>query len=57
MSGRLPIHINDRNAELNVYNLPRNMTGLVTEMKLARYAAHQVDEWDAGMATPDHLPT
>ena len=67
MSGRLPIHVNDQNAEPNIYNpndpvsgfagIPRNMTGLATKMKLAGYAAHQVGKWDAGMATPDHIPT
>ena len=66
MSGRLPIHVNDQNAPPNIYNpqdpvsgfagIPRNMTGLATKMKLAGYAAHQVGKWDAGMATPDHIP-
>ena len=66
MSGRLPIHVNDQNAEPNVYNpndpisgyagIPRNMTGLATKLKKAGYATHQVGKWDAGMATPDHTP-
>ena len=66
MSGRLPIHGNDKNTEPNNYNpndpvsgfagIPRNMTGLATKMKLAGYATHQVGKWDAGMATPDHIP-
>ena len=66
MSGRLPIHVNDKNAEPNIHNpddpvsgfagIPRNMTGLATKMKLAGYATHQVGKWDAGMATPDHTP-
>ena len=66
MSGRLPIHVNDQNAEPNIYNpndpvsgyagIPRNMTGLATKLKDAGYATHQVGKWDAGMATPDHIP-
>ena len=67
MSGRLPIHVNDLNDQPSFYNpqdpvsgfagIRRNMTGLATKMKLAGYAAHQVGKWDAGMATPDHIPT
>ena len=67
LSGRLPIHVNDANIGPDFYNpddpvsgfqgIPRNMTGLGTKMKLAGYAAHQVGKWDAGMATPDHIPT
>jgi arylsulfatase I/J len=67
LSGRLPIHVNDANIAPDAYNpqdpisgfagIPRNMTGLGTKMKLAGYAAHQVGKWDAGMATPDHIPT
>ena len=68
LSGRLPIHVDDYpETRPDIYNpkdpvsgfagIPRNMTGLATKMKLAGYAAHQVGKWDAGMATPDHIPT
>ena len=66
MSGRLPIHVNDRNAEPDIHNpldkesgfagIPRDMTGLAEKLKTAGYATHQVGKWDAGMATPDHTP-
>ena len=66
MSGRLPIHVNDKNDDPTYYNpndpisgfaaIPRNMTGLATKLKQAGYATHQVGKWDAGMATPDHTP-
>lgn len=66
MSGRLPIHVNDKNAAPNIYNpddkvsgfagIPREMTGLAEKLKGAGYATHQVGKWDAGMATPDHTP-
>ena len=66
MSGRLPIHVNDKNAAPNIYNpddkisgfagIPRQMTGLAEKLKEAGYATHQVGKWDAGMATPDHIP-
>ena len=66
MSGRLPIHVNDKNAKPNVYNpddkvsgfagIPREMTGLAEKLRGAGYATHQVGKWDAGMATPDHTP-
>lgn len=32
------------------------MTGIGEKMKQAGYATHQVGKWDAGMATPDHIP-
>ena len=66
MSGRLPVHVNDQNAEPNIYNpddkvsgyagIPRDMTGLPAKLREAGYATHQVGKWDAGMATPDHTP-
>ena len=66
ISGRLPIHVNDQNSAPTNYNandpvsgfsaIPRNMTGIAEKMKEAGYATHQVDKWDAGMATPDHTP-
>ena len=67
ISGRLPIHVNDQNQNIDPYNpkdpvsgyagIPRNMTGLATKMKEAGYATHMVGKWHAGGATPDHLPT
>lgn len=66
LTGRLPIHVSDKNIEPQYYNpndkvsgftgIPRNMTGIGEKMKLAGYATHQVGKWDAGMATPDHTP-
>ena len=65
-SGRLPIHVNVVNADMNVVNpndtvvgfagIPRNMTGIASKMKEAGYATHMAGKWDAGMATPDHTP-
>ena len=67
MTGRLPIHVNDRNDGLQLYNpndpvsgfagIPRNMTGIAAKMKEAGYATHMVGKWHAGTATPDHIPT
>ena len=66
MSGRLPIHVNDQNAEPNIHNpndkesgyagIPKDMTGMAEKLKTAGYATHQVGKWDAGMATPTHTP-
>ena len=51
-SGRLPVHVNDVNADPAVYNpadpisgfagIPRNMTCIANKLKLAGYATHQV---------------
>jgi len=66
MSGRLPIHVNDKNYEPDIHNpldkqsgyagIPRGMTGIAEKLKMAGYATHQVGKWDAGMATLDHTP-
>ena len=68
LTGRLPIHVNDDN-KINptCYNpkdpvsgfqgIPRNMTVIAEKMKEAGYQTHQVGKWDAGMATPTHIPT
>ena len=66
ISGRLPIHVNDLNLHLDVYNpndsvsgfagIPRNMTGIAAKLKAGGYATHQVGKWHAGGATPDHTP-
>ena len=67
LTGRLPIHVNDDN-KINPTNynpkdpvsgfqgIPRNMTVIAEKMKEAGYATHQVGKWDAGMATPSHIP-
>ena len=67
ISGRLPVHVNDRNDEIFFYNpndpisgyagIPRNMTGIAAKLKKVGYTAHQVGKWHAGGATPDHIPT
>ena len=67
MTGRLPIHVNDLNSAIGLYNpedpvsgfagIPRNMTGIASKMKEAGYATHMVGKWHAGAATPDHVPT
>ena len=67
LTGRLPIHVNDDN-KVNPMShnpndpisgfqgIPRNMTVIAEKLKEAGYATHQVGKWDAGMATPDHIP-
>ena len=67
LSGRLSIHVNDQNQDIQPYNpnnpvsgyagIPRNMTGIAAKLKEAGYATHMVGKWHAGGATPDHLPT
>ena len=67
MTGRLPIHVNDKNEMMNIYNpndpvsgyagIPRNMTAIATKLKQAGYTTHMVGKWHAGGATPDHVPT
>lgn len=66
LSGRLPIHVNDRNRNIALHNpadpvsgytgIPRNMTTLGTKMKQGGYATHVVGKWNVGMATNDHTP-
>ena len=67
MTGRLPIHVNDLNQNIDNYNpsdpvsgyagIPRNMTAIASKLKEAGYATHMVGKWHAGGATPDHIPT
>ena len=68
LTGRLPIRVNDdRGIEPTYYNpkypasgyqgIPRNMTVIAEKLKEAGYATHQVGKWDAGMATPMHIPS
>ena len=66
MTGRLPIHVNDRN-NVATYNpddpvsgfagIPRNMTGIAEKLKTAGYETHMVGKWHAGDVTFDHIPT
>ena len=65
MTGRLPIHVNDRNGPAS-YNpndpvagfsgIPPKMTGIAEKLKGAGYETHMVGKWHAGAATPDQLP-
>ena len=65
-SGRIPLHVNDRNAEPTVSNpkdpvggfagIPVNMTGIAQKLKSVGYRTHMTGKWDAGMATPRHSP-
>ena len=67
LSGRLPIHVNDKNAPVKIYNpndtvsgfagIPRKMTTISEKLKSVGYATHQVGKWHAGGATPDLIPT
>jgi len=36
--------------------IPRNMTGLATQLKKANYSCHMAGKWHAGLATLDHTP-
>ena len=66
LSGRLPIHVSDKNRNNAMYNssdpvsgyagIPRYMTTLGTKMKQGGYATHVVGKWNVGMATNDHTP-
>ena len=67
LTGRLPIHVNDDNkVNPTSYNpndpisgyqgIPRNMTVIAEKLREAGYVTHQIGKWDAGMATPDHIP-
>ena len=66
LSGRLPIHVSDKNRNIAVHNsadpvsgyagIPRYMTTLGTKMKEGGYATHVVGKWNVGMATNDHTP-
>ena len=65
-TGRLPVHVNDQNAEPTVRNkndtiggyagIPVNMTGIAQKLRSVGYRAHMTGKWDAGMATPRHTP-
>ena len=66
LSGRLPIHVNDQNRNMGLYNaddpvsgymgIPIGMTTLGTKMKEGGYATHVVGKWNVGTATYDHTP-
>jgi arylsulfatase A-like enzyme len=57
-TGRLPVHV--QTALLNPCHtgagIPKEMTGIAEKMILANYSTHFVGKWDAGMATPTHIP-
>lgn len=65
-SGRLPVHVNTVNLHPEAYNakdpisgyagIPTNMTGFAVKLKRAGYRTYMTGKWDAGMATPYHLP-
>ena len=66
MTGRLPIHVNDKNGVYN-YNpddpvsgfagIPPKMTGIAEKLKGAGYETHMVGKWHAGSVTFDQIPT
>ena len=66
MTGRLPIHVNDKNG-FNEYNsddpiagyagIPPKMTGIAEKLKMAGYETHMVGKWHAGSVTFDQIPT
>ena len=66
-SGRLAVHVNIGNTGVTTHNpadpvsgyagIPRNMTGLGTQLKQAGYRSTIVGKWDAGMATPEQTPS
>ena len=65
-TGRLPVHVNDKNTDPTSYNkddpeggyqgIPVNMTGIAQKLRKAGYRTHMTGKWDAGMATPAHTP-
>ena len=65
-TGRLPVHVNTRNAEPTVRNprdpvggyagIPVNMTGIAQKLRQGGYRTHMTGKWDAGMATSRHSP-
>eukprot|EP01061_Rhynchopus_euleeides_P023725 TRINITY_DN3848_c0_g1_i6.p1 TRINITY_DN3848_c0_g1~~TRINITY_DN3848_c0_g1_i6.p1 ORF type:complete len:518 (+),score=221.64 TRINITY_DN3848_c0_g1_i6:80-1633(+) len=65
-SGRLPVHVNDKNADPTTRHkadpvggyagIPVNMTGIAQKMRQAGYRTHATGKWDVGMATPRHSP-
>ena len=68
LTGRLPVHVQQGQAfpETDSSGIPRNMTAIGNKMKAAGYRSHFVGKrdiacdreqnWDAGMATPTHVP-
>ena len=62
LSGRLPIHVNDRNAPVSIYNpndtisgfagIPRKMTTISEKLKSVGYATHQVGKWHIMLEGP-----
>ena len=59
-SGRLPVHVNLRNAALidDHQGVPINMTCIATKLRSSskNYTTHIVGKWDAGTATFNQIP-
>lgn len=66
-SGRLPVNVNTVNTGIAAHNpddpfggfagIPRKMSSMADLLKTKDYATHFIGKWDAGMATPDHVPS
>jgi arylsulfatase I/J len=66
LSGRLPPHVetwltdpsisNPADTESGWAGIPRSMTGIAKMLQQANYSSYAIGKWDAGMATPQHIP-
>lgn len=65
-SGRLPVHVNEENADPLTWNpadseggyagIPPNMTGIAEILRDRGYRTHMIGKWDAGMASKRQTP-